>query len=75
MHRNMLGFASSCGWALARAHARSGDPAVIAGYIGKGDVLPQAIADFADKYAGQNLADHSALLDAIRDGAIDVYTE
>ncbi|MFA6212362.1 MAG: DUF2252 domain-containing protein [Candidatus Obscuribacterales bacterium] len=70
-HNNMLGFARNCGWALARAHARSGDPAVIAGYIGKGNVLPKAIAQFADAYREQNLLDHGKLLQAIKEGRIE----
>ncbi len=68
---NMLGFARNCGWALARAHARSGDPAVIAGYIGKGKVFPEAIGNFADKYLEQNLSDHGKLIEAIREGLIE----
>jgi uncharacterized protein (DUF2252 family) len=72
---NMLGFARNCGWALARAHARSGDPAVLRGYIGGGDALPLAIAEFADRYADQNELDHKKLVDAIRSGAIEADTE
>lgn len=72
---NMLGFARNCGWALARAHARSGDPAIIAGYIGKSDVFAEAIAEFADKYLEQNLADHAKLVEAIREGEIEAFTE
>jgi hypothetical protein len=70
-HNNMMGFARNCGWALARAHARSGDPAIIAGYIGKGNVLPKAIAEFADAYREQNQLDHGKLLQAIKEGRID----
>lgn len=72
---NMLGFARNCGWALAKAHARSGDPAVIAGYIGKGSVFADAVAAFAEAYADQNEKDHALLINAIRDGRIDAYTE
>ena len=72
---NMLGFARNCGWALARAHARSGDPAIIAGYIGKSDVFAEAIAEFADRYLEQNLADHAKLVEAIREGEIEAFTE
>ncbi len=73
--QNMLGFARSTGWALARAHARSGDPAVIAGYIGKGDVFADAIAEFALAYADCNERDHAALLAAVRAGRVDAETE
>jgi uncharacterized protein (DUF2252 family) len=51
-----------CGWALARAHARSGDPAMISGYLGQKDVFDQAIAAFAESYADQTERDHAALV-------------
>ena len=59
-----------CGWALARAHARTGDPARIAGYLGKSDAFDQAIEQFAVAYADQTERDHAALLKAIRAGRI-----
>ncbi|MBP6270033.1 MAG: DUF2252 family protein, partial [Rhizobacter sp.] len=62
------------GWALARAHARSGDPALIAGYIGKGTTFAQAIASFAMAYEEQNQRDHAALIEAVRAGRIDAST-
>ncbi len=68
---NMLGFARNCGWALARAHARSGDPAIIAGYIGKGKTFATAIGQFADSYLDQNESDYGKLKDAIRAGIIE----
>ena len=68
---NMRGFARNCAWALARAHARSGDPAVMAGYIGRGSVFADAIAAFAVAYAEQNGRDHSRLVEAIRDGTVE----
>ena len=73
--QNMLGFARNTGWALARAHARSGDAAVIAGYVGKGEVLADAVAEFAVAYAEQNERDHAALVAAVRAGRIDAETE
>ncbi len=51
-----------CGWALARAHARSGDPAMISGYLGRRDVFDQAIATFAELYADQTERDQAALV-------------
>lgn len=60
-----------CALCLARAHARTGDAAVIAGYVGKGDVFDRAIADFALAYADQTEVDHAALLEAIADGRIE----
>lgn len=61
-----------CGWALARAHARTGDPALIAGYLGKGEEFEQAIGRFAVAYADQTELDHAALLKAIRSGRVRV---
>jgi hypothetical protein len=60
-----------CGWALARGHARTGDPARIAGYLGKGDAFADAIEKFAVAYGDQTERDHEALLKAIRAGKID----
>jgi rubrerythrin len=60
-----------CGWALARAHARSGDPAQIAGYLGKSDAFDEAIEKFAVGYADQTERDYEALLKAIRAGRIE----
>ena len=72
---NMADYARSCGVALARAHARSGDPATIAGYIGKRPVLADAIAEFAVAYADQNEADHAALVTAVREGRVEAQFE
>jgi uncharacterized protein (DUF2252 family) len=57
-------YAQLCGRTLARAHARSGDPAAVAGYAGKSDALDDAIASFAMAYADQTGADHAALVKA-----------
>lgn len=65
-------FADACGWALARAHARTGDPAMIAGYLGSSDTFDDAIVKFAKGYADQTESDYSALLKAIRSGRIKV---
>jgi uncharacterized protein (DUF2252 family) len=59
-----------CGWALARAHARSGDRVQIAGYLGKSDRFERAVADFAVAYADQNEQDHAALLESVESGRI-----
>jgi uncharacterized protein (DUF2252 family) len=59
-----------CGAALARAHARTSDPAQISGYLGKKDTFDQAIADFAEAYADQTERDHEALLAAMKDGRV-----
>ncbi|QDM34535.1 DUF2252 domain-containing protein [Tardiphaga sp. vice352] len=57
-------YAKLCGRTLARAHARSGDPAVITGYMGKTAVIDDAIASFAMAYANQTILDHAALVKA-----------
>jgi uncharacterized protein (DUF2252 family) len=69
-HSVLLDYARLCGYALARAHARSGDRVAVAAYLGTGDAFEQALADFAIAYADQTKVDHRALLDAIRDGRI-----
>ena len=57
-------YARLCGRTLARAHARSGDPAAMAGYMGKSEALDDAIASFAMAYADQTILDHAALVKA-----------
>jgi len=59
--RTLTGYVRLCGAALARAHARSSHPALIAGYLGKGRAFTTAIAAFATAYADQTDADHTAL--------------
>jgi uncharacterized protein (DUF2252 family) len=54
-----------CGWALARAHARAGDPAPISGYLGSSDVFDRALLTFAETYAGQTERDHAAFVAAL----------
>ncbi len=64
-----------CGWALARAHARSGDAAMIAGYMGSSEAFDDAICEFADEYADQNRLDHRVLVEAVREGRVKAITE
>ncbi len=71
----MQDYAALCGWTLARAHARSGDAATIAGYAGKTEVLDEAIARFSMSYADQAERDHAAFMNAIRKGRIEVQME
>jgi uncharacterized protein (DUF2252 family) len=59
-----------CAWALARGHARSGQPAEIAGYLGTDKAFDHAIGDFAAAYADQNERDHTAFVAAIAAGRI-----
>jgi uncharacterized protein (DUF2252 family) len=54
-----------CGWALARAHARTGRASEISGYLGSSDDFDRAIADFAVSYADQNEQDYRRLREAI----------
>ncbi|HEY1785060.1 MAG TPA: DUF2252 family protein [Pirellulales bacterium] len=63
-------YGEACGWVLARAHARSGDPAQLAAYLGTSDRFNQAIADFAESYADQNERDYQAFVAAIRAGRL-----
>ena len=66
----MAGYARLCGWTLARAHARSGDRAAIAGYLGGGERFDHALLAFARRYADQNEQDFRALERAVEDGRI-----
>jgi uncharacterized protein (DUF2252 family) len=68
-------YARLCALALARAHARSGDPAQISGYLGNSDAFAQALASFAESYANQTERDHAALLAAIKEGRIQAVVD
>jgi uncharacterized protein (DUF2252 family) len=63
-------YARICGWTLARAHARSGDPVAIAAYLGKRDTFDRSITDFSQGYADQNERDYQAFVGAIRSGRL-----
>ena len=67
----MTFYAQVCGWTLARAHARSGDPVAIAAYLGADDRLDQAITEFSASYADQNSRDHETFVNAVAAGRID----
>ncbi len=71
----LASFASACGTALARAHARSGDPVAINAYIGKSDEFTRAMRRFARRYARQNERDHAQLVAAIRRGKVEGVPE
>ncbi len=60
-----------CGWTMARAHARSGDPVAIAAYLGTDDAFDRSITDFSHRYAEQNERDFAAFTEAIRTSRID----
>jgi uncharacterized protein (DUF2252 family) len=65
-----LEYVQICGWTLARAHARTGDAALIGGYLGKNDIFDSALAKFAASYADQADRDHATLVKAIRAGRL-----
>ena len=71
----MMQYAELCGWTLARAHARGGEPAKISGYLGKSDKFDQAIADFSIAYVDQSERDHKVLMKAVKDGRLEVVIE
>ncbi|PPB48160.1 DUF2252 domain-containing protein [Arthrobacter pityocampae] len=64
-------YADACGWTLARAHARSGDPVAIDAYLGKGDTFDRSITDFSQRYAVQNDRDYEAFAEAVRSGRLE----
>jgi hypothetical protein len=68
-------YAQWCGRALALGHARSGQRAMLSGYMGNNDVFDRAIAAFSLVYADQNEKDHAALLRAVRAGKVTAVFE
>jgi uncharacterized protein (DUF2252 family) len=64
-------YARQCGWTLARAHARSGDPVAIAAYLGKSDAFDRSVTDFSERYADQNDRDFQAFADAVKSGRLE----
>ena len=65
-------YARTCGWTLARAHARSGDAVAISAYLGTGDRFDRAMGGFAQRYADVNERDHQEFCRAIHDGKLNV---
>jgi uncharacterized protein (DUF2252 family) len=70
---NFYGWA--CGVLLARAHARTCDASMIAGYCGQSRVLKESFADWAEAYGDQTEIDHEKLVDAIKRGTVAAYIE
>jgi hypothetical protein len=68
--RGLVSYAEACAWTLARAHARSGDRAAIAAYLGSSDRFDRALAEFASAYADLNERDHEALTRAVAAGQV-----
>ena len=64
-------YARNCGWTLARAHARSGDPIAITEYLGDSDEFDRAITDFSKRYADQNERDYQEFVHAVRSGRLE----
>ena len=70
----MAAYGRTCGWALARGHARSGDRIAIASYLGGGTSFDRAMVPFSEAYADQNERDYEALVDAARTGRVEAET-
>jgi uncharacterized protein (DUF2252 family) len=66
----LVGYASLCGWTLARAHAKAGDAAMIAGYLGSSDQFDDALAQYSEAYADQAEQDFETFQAAIRSGRL-----
>jgi uncharacterized protein (DUF2252 family) len=64
-------YAGVCGWTLARAHARSGDPVAIAEYLGDSDAFDTSITDFSQHYADQNEQDYQEFVNAVKSGRLE----
>jgi uncharacterized protein (DUF2252 family) len=64
-------YAGICGWTLARAHARSGDPVAMAEYLGDSDEFDTSITDFSERYADQNERDYQEFVTAIKSGKLE----
>ena len=64
-------YAQMCGWTLARAHARSGNPVVMAAYLGRDDAFDRSITDFSERYADQNELDYEQFVAAVKSGRLE----
>src|SRR5271157_227263 len=71
----LLQYGRLCGWTLARAHAKGGDAATIAGYLGEEDDFDRAIGGFAKEYAVQVTRDYKEFIDAVKSGKLDTRSE
>jgi uncharacterized protein (DUF2252 family) len=66
----LMYYAQMCGWTLARAHARAGDPVVMAEYLGRDDAFDRSITNFSERYADQNEQDYEEFVKAVRSGRL-----
>jgi uncharacterized protein (DUF2252 family) len=71
----MQQYARLCAWALARSHARSGDAAMIAGYMGASATFDDAVGEFAMEYADQNERDYRGFVTAVKEGRIEAIAD
>jgi hypothetical protein len=71
----LVEYARVCGELLAKGHARSGDPCMLAGYLGKSNRLDKALVNFAVDYADQTDRDHEAWQGAIAEGRVEALKE
>ena len=68
-------YSKMCAFALARAHARTGDAAAISGYMGSSEIFDDAICEFAVEYADQTERDYRAFVKAVRSGRVEATLE
>jgi hypothetical protein len=73
--RQLRNYADLCGWTLARAHAKSGNAALITGYLGRRNIFDRAMGKFALAYADQNERDHAALVASVKKGRIQAVVD
>jgi uncharacterized protein (DUF2252 family) len=71
----LISYATLCGWALARAHAKAGDAAIIAGYLGATDQFDNALAKYSEAYADQAERDYETFRAAVRSGRLSTDVE
>jgi len=71
----LMVYARMCGWTLARAHARSGDPVAMAQYLGDGDTFDRSITDFSSRYADQNEQDFEEMRELARTAGVEIGGE
>ena len=72
--QTLLSYATMCGWALARAHAKVGDAEMITGYLGSKDKFDDALVQYAKSYADQVELDFKAFKVAVRSGRLRAKT-
>jgi len=68
----LIAYATMCGWTLARAHAKTGSAAMVAGYLGSGEQFDEALAQYSVAYADQAERDFKTFQTAIRSGRLPI---